>query len=112
MVLEAPEVSASKKHRLEVCKVRGVGNQVHMVERSWLELAVENLMSKNEALRKQVEELSRRGNENQATARLAEAAVDKLEQECSELREERDNLNKEVSPSNSIVHRLDTSTGK
>lgn len=67
-----------------------------MVERGWLELAVENLMSKNEALHKQVDALSREVHADQMTARLAEATVQRLEVENGQLVEERNSLQDQV----------------
>ena len=71
---------------------------MEMVERGWLELAVENLMAKNDALNRRVEELSRHALGDQEASLLAEAAAARLHKENCELKLQRDMLQHRVRP--------------
>jgi hypothetical protein len=70
--------------------------QVELVERGWLELAVENLMAKNDALHRRVEELGRLALGDQEAGLLAEAAVAALQADNGALRLQRDMLQHRV----------------
>jgi hypothetical protein len=102
-----PSVAATRLRSLCLClspaaleifpQMKG-DHQVELVERGWLELAVENLMAKNDALNRRVEELSRHALGDQEATLLAEEAAARLHKENCELKLQRDMLQHRVRP--------------